>query len=93
MLKYSYSDPVHSKELKTNMDSNQNQLSEKEKINIIKKAFDKFKKKVDKIFKRQNDLFESIMKKISERKLDEQRRKIDEAYAKKVEEALRKSGR
>lgn len=72
------------------MDSDK--LSEKEKINLAKKAFDRFMKKMDELFKRQNDLFEDIMKKINKRKLDEQRRRIDEAYKEKVEEALRKSG-
>lgn len=75
------------------MDSNQTQLSEKEKISLAKKAFDKFMKKMDELFKRQNDLFESIMKRINDGKLDEQRRKIDEAYAKKVEEALKRANR
>jgi len=72
------------------MSANDDQLTEKAKVNIAKKAFDKFMKKMDELFKRQNELFESIIKRINERKIDEQRKKIDEAYKKKVEEAFRK---
>jgi len=72
------------------MNSDNSQLSEKEKINLAKKAFDGFMKKMDELFKRQSELFEGLMKRINDRKLDEQRKKIDEAYGKKVEEALKK---
>lgn len=72
------------------MDSDKAKLSEKEKINLAKEAFGRFMKKMDELFKRQNELFESIMKRINDRKLDEQRKKIDEAYRKKVEEAFKK---
>lgn len=75
--------------LKTNMDSGNN-IPQKEKIDLIRQAFDRFMKKMEEIKKRQNELFEDIMGRINERKLDEQRKKIDEAYAKKVEEAFKK---
>ncbi|MFA6096356.1 MAG: hypothetical protein WC788_01865 [Candidatus Paceibacterota bacterium] len=72
------------------MDSDKAKLGEKEKINLAKKAFDGFIKKMDALFKRQNELFEGLLERINERKLDEQRKKIDEAYKNKVEEALKK---
>ncbi len=62
------------------MDQKNKSLSEKEKIKIAKSAFAKFKIKINELFKRQNDLFARIMKRITNRKLDEQRKKLDELY-------------
>ncbi|MFZ2970152.1 MAG: hypothetical protein WA063_03330 [Minisyncoccia bacterium] len=62
------------------MDSNKNQLTEREKISLAKKAFKKFMKKMDELFKRQNELFTRIMERINKRKAEEQRKKLNDLY-------------
>lgn len=62
------------------MNQKNKSLSEEEKIKIAKSAFAKFKLKIKKLFKKQMDVFESIMGRINKRKMEEQRRKLDELY-------------
>lgn len=65
------------------MNQKNKSLSEEEKIKIAKSAFARFKMKINKLFKRQNDLFARIMERITNRKLDKQRKKLDELYKNK----------
>lgn len=62
------------------MNQNNKNISEEEIIEIAKSAFARFKIKISKLFKRQNDLFARIMSRITNRKLEEQRKKLDELY-------------
>lgn len=62
------------------MDQNNKSLSEEEKIKIAKSAFVRFKEKINKLLQRQNEVFVGIMDRINKRKLDEQRRKLDEVF-------------
>ena len=61
------------------MDQNNN-ISEEEKIKLVKGAFAKFKAKINALLKRQSDVFKRIMERINKRKLEEQRRKLDEVF-------------
>ena len=60
--------------------SQNNNISEEEKIKLAKSAFAGFKVKINTLLKRQSDVFRSIMEKINKRKLEEQRRKLDEVF-------------
>ena len=66
------------------MDQNNN-ISEEEKIKLVKSAFAKFKEKINALLKRQSDVFKSIMERINKRKLEEQRKKLDEVFKDKGE--------
>ncbi|MCK4525420.1 MAG: hypothetical protein KAU07_03210 [Candidatus Andersenbacteria bacterium] len=57
-----------------------NNISEEEKIKLVKGAFARFKEKINALLKRQSDVFKSIMERINKRKLEEQRRKLDEVF-------------
>ena len=60
--------------------SQNNNISEEEKIKLAKNAFAMFKEKINALLKRQSDVFKSIMEKINRRKLEEQRRKLGEVF-------------
>ena len=60
--------------------SQNNNISEEEKIKLAKSAFAGFKVKINTLLKRQSDVFRSIMEKINKRKLEEQRRKLGEVF-------------
>ncbi|MCK5490703.1 MAG: hypothetical protein KAI67_02570 [Candidatus Pacebacteria bacterium] len=62
------------------MNQNNKNLTEEEKIKLAKSAFARFKGKINILLKRQSDVFVGIMDRINKRKLDEQRRKLDEVF-------------
>ena len=62
------------------MDQNNKNISEEEKIKLVRIAFAKFKEKINALLKRQSDVFKNIMERINKRKLKEQRRKLDEVF-------------
>jgi transcription antitermination factor NusG len=57
-----------------------NNISEEEKIKLVKSTFAKFKAKINELLKRQSNVFKNIMERINKRKLEEQRKKLDEVF-------------
>lgn len=68
------------------MNQNNKNISEEEKIKLVKIAFAKFKERINILLKRQNNVFKSIIERINKRKLEEQRRKLDEVFKDKGKE-------
>ena len=64
---------------------NNKDIPEGEKIKLAKSAFARFKEKINALLKRQSDVFKSIMERINKRKLEEQRKKLDEVFKDKGE--------
>lgn len=61
----------------------ENNISEEEKIKRARSAFAKFKSKMSDIFRRQSELFDSVMNKINNRKIDEQKKRLEDVYKNK----------
>lgn len=57
-------------------------MNEEKKIEMAKNVFAKFKSKINILLKKQNDVFKRIMKRINKRKLEEERKKLNDLYKK-----------